>query len=283
MLILILIAVWIAILAPVAVRRFRDRDTDRSIVSFHKRMAKLGDRGEPIVEPAHRLESPRPEMDYAVGPAYAAAPAPRGVPAPLLRVVPEGASQGDLDRQLSWDDWSRQYLDEEDYQMATRYADEPAAHLAAPPQMSHARAVAYSHVPTAPSLTARAPVSTARAQRVRRRQILIAIVGTAVVSTLLSIVSGLWLFELLAFASWIGLVVFLGLMYYAMSLGMIDGAARQRSSRLVGQRGAHAARVSHVPRHAHSASAYNEFDYAYEDHPTAEFARVSNDSYAEAL
>jgi hypothetical protein len=132
-------------------------------------------------------------------------------------------------------------------------------------------------------MTSRPPVNTARAQRVRRRQILIAIVGTAVVSTLLSIVAGFWLFELLAFASWIGLVVFLGLMYYAMSLGMIEGAARQKSTRLVNPRGAHAARASHTARPAHASSEYNEFDFAYEDHPTAAFPRVGRDEYAEAL
>jgi hypothetical protein len=199
-----------------------------------------------------------------------------------LRVVPEGASQGDLVRQLTWDEWTRQYMEEEEYAPAPRrtadVADDSPGHRAP----SGRAAAAYSHVPTTP-VPPRRPSGTAQAQRARRRQILLVILGTALVSTLLAFVAGFWLFELLAFAGWIGLVVFLGLMYYAMSLGMIEGAAREKSARLVNPRGAHAARASHSPRHAHASSEYNEFDFAYEDYPTAQFPRVGDDEYAQAL
>jgi len=273
MLVLILIAVWIAILAPVAVRRLRDRDTDRSILSFHERMAKLGDRGQPIVEPAHRLET-RPATVAGTAAQSYSDPEPYVAPTglPRLRIVPDGATTADLNRDMSWDEWSNQFLDE----------PEPVAPTAS--EAPYQRAAAYSHVPSAPPLTSRTPVTTVRAQRVRRRQVLLSILGTAVVSTLMALIVGFWLIEFVAFASWFGLLIYLGLMYYAMSIGMIESSPRARGVRLVNPRTT-ARTVDVETRRPYEDVVYNEFDDAYESQPSTQFQYVSDDDdrYARAL
>src|SRR3974390_2097001 len=112
MLVLILIAVWIAILAPVAIRRFRDRDTDRSIVNFHERMARLGERGDPIVEPAHRLDVSRGVPAHVAHDDEFSDQLPSFPVTPRLRVVPSGAPQASLNREMTWDEWPSRFLEE---------------------------------------------------------------------------------------------------------------------------------------------------------------------------
>jgi hypothetical protein len=282
MLVLILVAVWIAILTPIAIKRLRDRDTDQSIASFHEHMARLGDRGQPIVEPAHRLE-PSPQIAVAataVAPRASAEPQisayapPVARPVPHLRVVPEGATQAQLDRDLSWDEWSRQYLDEP--LVASREVSHvqavPAAAVATPPEVR--RPSAYANVPTAARVE-RAP-SAARAQRVRRRKVLFAISGTAIVASLLAIVAGGLFFDAIAVLGWLALIGYLGLMYYAMTVGMIDGAAK--SSRTTPVRLVN-------PRSQDSVDDVNVWDNEYyEASPSAQFTFTADDEpYAQAL
>jgi hypothetical protein len=212
MLIGILVIVWIAVLTPIIVRRFRDRDTDRSIVSFHERMAHLGTEA-PCVEPAHRLDiadeaPPREVREFEMNPPNRA---------PKLRVVPFDASPGDLERDQSWDDWS------------VAHSDEPvdvASPVRRPDVTISPRAAAYARVPTnrtvAPALERGAYGS--RSQRDRRRRVLVTLVGCVVLSSIAALLLSEVIIELVALMSWITLASFLGLMYYAMTTGMIATA-----------------------------------------------------------
>ena len=57
MLLIILALFWVALLAPVAIRRLRDGGAERSIQSFHAEHEVLS-RQEYAVNPAHRLDQP---------------------------------------------------------------------------------------------------------------------------------------------------------------------------------------------------------------------------------
>ncbi len=217
MLIAILAVLWIAVLTPTVVRHFRDRDTDRSILNFHERMARLGGKTEPLVEPAHRLDvsdelPPRPVYEYEVNPPTRA---------PRLRVVPANATPADLERDLSWDDWSREY------------ADDPFEEPSRPATASYAsqyRAVAYAQAPVASSYEEPLSPSVSpspygsRSQRLRRRRVLLQLVAASVITTLATLATGWFPFEVLAIISWLGLVGFLGLMYYAVTTGMVGSS-----------------------------------------------------------
>lgn len=58
MVVLVLVVVWIAVLAPRLVRRFRDGRSHSSIDSFHEQLHLLERTGPKLVEPAYRLEVP---------------------------------------------------------------------------------------------------------------------------------------------------------------------------------------------------------------------------------
>ncbi len=57
MLLIILALFWVALLAPMAIRRLRDGGAERSIQSFHAEHEVLS-RQEYAVNPAHRLDQP---------------------------------------------------------------------------------------------------------------------------------------------------------------------------------------------------------------------------------
>ena len=212
MLIVVLIVVWIAVLSPIAYRRFRDRDTDRSIVNFHERMAHLTN-GEPLVAPAHRLDvsdeaPPREPSEYEMRP-------PTRVP--QLRIVPVDATPGELERDMSWADWSVAHSDE---------PYEPTGPVRrAEPVVNH-RVAAYSHQPTAQILAppTMSSANGSKAQRVRRRNVLLTLVGSVFLTTVAALFTNALLFEVVALVSWIALATFLGLMYYAMTTGLISTA-----------------------------------------------------------
>ncbi len=60
MVILVLVLVWVAVLAPKAVRYFRDERGNGSIESFHQQLHLLERTGPKIVPPAHTLETADP-------------------------------------------------------------------------------------------------------------------------------------------------------------------------------------------------------------------------------
>ncbi len=243
MLIVVLVIVWIAVLAPVAIRKFRDQDTDRSILNFHQRMAHLG-RGRKIVEPAHRLavnDEPAPLVTAA--------------PRPLLRVV--GADEHE---DASWEEWSRQQGD-----------DRP----------SHSEAVAttpryqtaYAHVPVEaaePYVPVRSNFGS-RSQRVRRRRVLFSLAGSTALSTIVALITSSLIVDAWTMLSWVALLGFLGLMYYAMSTGMLNvPVATQRFV---------------TPRTRHSTGRHVAYEDNYDalDEPQPWASSYDDEAYAQAL
>lgn len=57
MVVLILVALWVAALAPLGWRRLRERQGTASIESFHQQLHLLGRAGPKIMAPAHRLQT----------------------------------------------------------------------------------------------------------------------------------------------------------------------------------------------------------------------------------
>ena len=65
MVVLILVLLWVAVLTPRLVRRFREGSSDASIESFHEQLHLLERAGPKLVQPAYRLEvrDVRPSVD----------------------------------------------------------------------------------------------------------------------------------------------------------------------------------------------------------------------------
>ncbi len=239
MLIGILAVIWIAVLSPIIIRRLRDQDTDRSIVNFHERMARLGGQNPPFVEPAHRLDvsdeaPPRELLESEVNPPTRA---------PHLRVVPVNATRSDLEHDQSWDEWSLSHSDDP-YETST-----PRRLVGA---YANPRAAAYSRVPAtnvAASAASSSPYGT-RSQRVRRRRTLLTLTASTVLSSAGVLLINSIIIDVVALLAWSALIGFLALMYYALSTGLLS------SSSMPAGRAAPVRRAEPVT--------YNEFDLAYE-------------------
>lgn len=77
MVVLVLVVLWVAVLAPSAIRRVREGRSQTSIESFHEQLHLLERAGPKLVEPAYRLGSPivplrpqtepAPDVDLKVG------------------------------------------------------------------------------------------------------------------------------------------------------------------------------------------------------------------------
>ncbi len=257
MLIVILAVIWIAVLTPIIIRRLRDQDTDRSIVNFHERMARLGGPNPPIVAPAHRLDisdeaPPRELLDDEVNPPTRA---------PHLRVVPLNATVAQLDSEMSWNEWSLAYSDDP-YERVS-----PVRHSTSP---ANPRAAAYSRVPSA-SISSPVPQRSpygSRTQRRRRRNTLLTLVTSTVLSSIATVAVSSVLLDAVALLSWVAMLGFLALMYYAVSTGLIDSSSDAR-------------RVA--PRRPQLPIEYNEFDVAYEPAPSRERDDEYERRFARAL
>src|SRR5277367_3865478 len=98
MLLIILALFWVALLAPVAIRRLRDGGAERSIQSFHAEHEVLS-RQEYAVNPAHRLDQPDDlESEHQNSPRRS-----------RLTVVHADDTYRSLETRSSWDEWSRDY------------------------------------------------------------------------------------------------------------------------------------------------------------------------------
>lgn len=200
MLLIILALFWVALLAPVVVRRLRDSGTERSIDSFHAEHEVLS-RQEYVVPPVHRLARSDQEESGARGAANR----------PHLTVVHANDTYRSLETRGSWDDWSEDY----DYERAS----EPSRRT----QPSNRYAAAYSSVPRAQEVRAQrvAPVRR-RSMKARRRVVFTRLVLAAVVTTALSFAVGYSILVDLAILAWIALVGFVALTLYAVALGYLN-------------------------------------------------------------
>ncbi|HUY43918.1 MAG TPA: hypothetical protein VMU98_09160 [Acidimicrobiales bacterium] len=196
MLLIILALFWVALLAPVAIRRLRDRGTERSIESFHAEHEVLS-RQPHTVEPAHRLG----EAD---------ASALHVERRPRLTVVHADDTYGTLESRSTWDEWSQDYeYDDEPRQLAKR-----ANHYAA----------AYSSMAreTTRDYESHRPRRTMKAQR---RMIFTRLLLGAVVLSLLGFVSGFAPLIYLSLLAWGAFVAYLGLAYYAVREGLLEASS----------------------------------------------------------
>jgi len=199
MLLIVLALFWVALLAPIVVRRLRDNGTERSIQSFHTEHEVLS-RQEYTVPPAHRLD----QADVRDIHQQTESRRPR------LTVVHDDDTYGSLEARGSWSEWA------EDYE----FDETPAPRR----EISTNRyAAAYSSVPNKSTVQSSydEPVVRHRSMKARRRVMFTRLVLGAVVLSIFSYVAGYSLLVDLAVASWIAVVGFIALALYAISQGYL--------------------------------------------------------------
>lgn len=206
MLLIILALFWVALLAPVVVRRFRDNGTERSIQHFHAEHEVLS-RQDYAVAPAHRLDQPDQD-DRANGAA---------VRRPRLTVVHADDTFGSLESRSSWEEWS------EDYAFDDRGDPRERSEGASSPAPTNHYAQAYASRPVGPVTATyyEAPLAHT-SMRVQRRRVFFGLLGTAVVLTAAGVVVGTSIVIDLAAIAWFAVVGFVALAFYAVSQGYLD-------------------------------------------------------------
>jgi hypothetical protein len=202
MLLIILGLFWVALLAPMVIRRLRDGGPERSIQSFHAEHAVLS-RQEYVVNPAHRLDQPD-----EVAPAIAGSSRRS-----RLTIVHADDTYRSLESRSSWDEWSRDY----DYD-----DDEPSNERES---MNH-YAAAYSAVPNETSVRASydAPIRR-RSMKSRRQMMFVRLVLLSASLTILAFVVSYGLITDVAVASWVCVVSYVALALYAVSQGYLNEAS----------------------------------------------------------
>jgi hypothetical protein len=198
MLLLVLALFWVALLAPVAIRRFRDGGAEKSIESFHAEHEVLS-RQDYTVAPAHRLDEPDEEPIHVPV-------APRR---PHLRVVHSDDTLGTLEARSTWDEWAEDYT-----------YDEPAeSNVAA----SNHYARAYSSRPSEPEINARyEPPIRRRTMKAQRRMMFTRLVAAAALVTLIAFLTGVSILLDVAALAWFSVVLFVALALYAVSEGYLS-------------------------------------------------------------
>ena len=198
MLLLVLALFWVALLAPVAIRRFRDGGGEKSIESFHAEHEVLS-RQDYTVVPAHRLEEPDEEVIYAP-------PAERR---PHLRVVHSDDTPRTLAARSTWDEWAEDYT-----------FDEP---VAAGPATTNHYARAYSSRPSEPEITQRyEPPIRRRTMKQQRRVMFTGLVGASAFITAIAFLTGMSILVDLSALAWFSVVLFVALALYAVSQGYLN-------------------------------------------------------------
>jgi hypothetical protein len=200
MLLLVLALFWVALLAPVAIRRFRDGGAERSIESFHAEHEVLSRPGY-VVAPAHRLD----ENDED---SYNEAPVTRR---PHLRVVRSDDTPRTLEARSTWDEWSENYE-----------FDEPSETVAA---STNHYAAAYSSRPREPEVMVMERYETPlrrRTMRQQRRLVFMSLVAAATLMTVIAVASGASLVLDLSALAWFAVVLYVALGLYSVSQGYLN-------------------------------------------------------------
>ncbi len=198
MILIVLALFWVALLAPLAVRRFRDRGAEKSIQSFHSEHEALS-RQDYAVEPAHRLDQPdRPVPKETVG------------GRPRLTVVHADDTFGSLESRASWDEWSENY----------EYDDERTA------ARTNRYARAYSSRPSEPVEPTwyEAPLRR-RTMAAQRRMMFTRLVLGALALTVVALFIRSSIVVDLAALAWLAVVLFVALALYAVGEGYLSEAS----------------------------------------------------------
>jgi hypothetical protein len=200
-LLVILGVFWVAILVPVAVRRFRDSGTEKSIHSFHAEHEVLS-RQEYSVPPAHRLdpseqEQRRDEFEQR----------------PRLTVVHPGDTYRSLESRTSWDEWANDYDYDRDEEMsATESANRYVSAYSSVPNDQEVRD-AYSHLPRGGTMKA------------RRTTLFVALLAAVAVFSGAYLLVGGSMIEDLAILAWVGFTCYVALALFAVSQGFLYEAS----------------------------------------------------------
>jgi hypothetical protein len=197
MLLIILALFWVALLAPVAIRRLRDGGAERSIQSFHAEHEILS-RQEYAVNPAHRLDQPDVvESEHQNTPRRS-----------RLTVVHADDTYRSLETRSSWDEWSRDY----------DYDDEPEER-----ESTNRYAAAYSSVPNESTVRRdyERPIRQ-RSMKSRRQMMFVRLVLISAVLSVLAFTMSYSFIMDLAVASWVCIVSFVALALYAVSQGYLN-------------------------------------------------------------
>jgi hypothetical protein len=198
MLLIVLAIFWVALLAPVAIRRLRDGGAERSIQSFHAEHEVLS-RQEYAVNPAHRLDQPDVTESALQNHGRRS----------RLTVVHADDTYRSLESRSSWDEWS------EDYE----YDDQPNNER----ESLNRYAAAYSSVPndTTVRRSYEAPIRQ-RTMKSRRQMMFVRLVIASTVLSILAFTMSYSLIMDLAVASWVCVVSYVALALYAVSQGFLD-------------------------------------------------------------
>ena len=201
MLLIVLALFWVALLAPIAIRRLRDGGTEKSILSFHAEHEVLS-RQDYSVVPAHRLDQP----DQPAPSAHISERRPR------LTVVHADDTFGTLESRSSWDEWSEDY----DYDDSVR----PTT------SVTNRYAKAYSSRPDEIVASPRYEVPIRRrTMKSQRRMMFTRLILAAVVLTLVAFVTGNTLLFDVAALSMIAVVVYVAFAFYAVSQGYLHDSS----------------------------------------------------------
>lgn len=195
MLLIVLALIWVALLAPIVIRRFREGGTEKSIVSFHAEHEVLSQQ-DYLVAPVHRLD--RPDVP--------ATPAPER--RPHLRVVQPDDTFSTLESKSSWDEWDKDYeYDESSHE--------------APITNRYARA--YSSRPSESLDTSHyEPPIRRRSMKAQRQVMFLRILGGALLLTLVAYLTGSSLVLDLAALAWFSVVCFVALALFAVGEGYLS-------------------------------------------------------------
>jgi hypothetical protein len=230
---LIILALWVALLAPGVVKWIRNHRRSTSIASFHRQLRKLERTGPKLVEPAYRLGG---QDDHDIDGAATEPPAT----VPRLVLVPTGASE--REHTMRYEDRHQEHRGahiarrhdtrRHDGQRQDTYAAEERF------EEPWERPEAAYDPPTRTHRTVRAPrydayedvdheadddrlgVLTPERARTRRMRILAGLGGAIGASLLLGLVTGIAILWAITLVSVVALLGYLVLMFYASSAGM---------------------------------------------------------------
>jgi len=200
MLLIVLALFWVALLAPVVIRRLRDGGGEKSIQSFHAEHEVLS-RQDYTVVPVHRLD----ESDEQ------SARESAGDRRPRLRVVHPDDTVSTLAARSTWDEWSDDYA----------YDEEP---LVSTTTNHYARAYATRPRDVDVNREYEPPIRR-RSMRAQRRIVFTRLVLGAVVLTIIAFFSGSSLVVDVAALSWFSVVVFVALALFAVSQGYLSDSS----------------------------------------------------------
>jgi hypothetical protein len=217
MLLIVLALFWVALLAPIAIRRLRDGGTEKSIQSFHAEHEVLS-RQDYSVVPAHRLDQP----DQVAPSAHSSERRPR------LTVVHADDTFGTLESRSSWDEWSEDYDYDEAVRPTTlvtnRYAK---AYSSRPDEISAAPRYEKAYSSRSEEMAAstyEAPIRR-RTMKSQRRMMFTRLLLAAVVLTVVALVTGNTLLFDVAALSMIAVVTYVALAFYSVSQGYLNDSS----------------------------------------------------------